>query len=201
MRFLRALLRILVIAAIGLLLGAATSWAQLLLPGPLGFLANSASGWTIPTVIVVALLARSLPQAAVGGAAGFVALVIGYDVMSTLRGFPADPIPWAPIGVVAGPVVGVAARLLRECGPRAAVAAGLLAGIGLGDAGYGWTVVGDTTDPVGWGLLAAIAVGLLVAVVVRIRRSRLVVLEVGVAVVVAAAFVEAYLLLGGLLSG
>lgn len=50
---------------------------------------------------------------------------------------------------------------------QAAAATALLSDIGLGEATYGLTMVADTTSPVYWTLIGLLALGLLVAMLIR----------------------------------
>ena len=66
-----------IVVVASLVLGALTSHAQGVLPGPLRPFANSASGWTVLIAFIVWRIgARTLPSA-VFGLASFVALVLG----------------------------------------------------------------------------------------------------------------------------
>lgn len=188
--------RLAVVGIAALLIGGATSFGQTFLPAEAASLANSVAGWTVPTVVLVFVTARSFTEAAVAGALSFVALTIGYALLSSLRGYPFDPTTWAIVGLVAGPVVGAATFALRRSPMHAAVGGGLLAGILVGEGVYGLTVVAATTSPVFWWAAIAAGVALLVAVAaLRLRgiRSRLVI--VSVAALTAVAFVFAYLAL------
>ena len=100
--------------------------------------------------------------------------------------------------MVVGPVVGTATSWLRATAPwRAAAGTALLAGIGVGEAAYGLTTVADTTSPVYWLLIGALALALLLAMVVRRIRGAVwalaAVLGTGI---VAGGFVVAYRWLG-----
>jgi hypothetical protein len=148
---------------------------------------------------LVLLLARSFPEAAVGGALSFVSLTIGYSVVSGWRGFEFDPTTWAVIGLAAGPVVGAAAHALRRGSILAAVGTGVLAGILIGEGIYGLTVISATTSPVYWWIAIALGTSLLIGMLIRLRRGRATLTALGVAIVGAAAFPIAYLLLGGFL--
>jgi hypothetical protein len=175
--------RSVVVVVVSFLLGA--SLAQGLLPAALAPFANSTSGWTILTALLVWAARRGLVLSAVLGAASFIALVSGYTFVSNLRGFYFSPLFWSVVGVVAGPVVGVAAAALHRRGWELAVGAGVLAGILLGDAAYGLTVVVATTGWVYWALSAAVGAALLVVVGVRLGGWRLVLIMVGSAFAVA----------------
>jgi hypothetical protein len=169
-------LRIVGVLAGSVVLGGVTSFAQGLLPEALSSFANSPSGWTILTVAMVAAARlRSLAGATLG-AASFLCLVLGYTVASELRGLSYDPVFWGAVGVVAGPVVGLAASAMVGREPRgSAVGSALVAAVLISDAVYGLTVVADTTSPVYWILIALLAVTLLALVAVgRLRSWRLV---------------------------
>lgn len=183
------------------LLGGLTSYAQGFLPDAAAPFANSASGWTVLTALLVAWSARD-PRArtwhaAVLGAASFVLLVLGYTVAADLRGFFYDPTLFGVAGLVVGPFVGVAAAWLRRTGARAALGTALLAGIGLGESVYGLTTVVETTGATYWVVIGAVALVLLAGMLVRRLRDGLPVAlaAVGTAVV-ATAFVLAYRALG-----
>lgn len=186
--------RLAVVAAAALLVGGATSVGQAFLPAEVASLANSVAGWTIPTVVLVFVTARSFTEAAVAGALSFVALTVGYAIVSSLRGFPFDPTTWAIIGLLAGPVIGAATFALRRSPVQAAVGGGLLSGILIGEGVYGLTVIAATTSPVFWWAAIVAGAALLVAVAaLRLRGIRSRVVLVAVAAVTAVAFVFAYL--------
>ena len=184
--------RLAIVVATALVLGGLTSFGQAVLPDELSSVANSVSGWTLPTVVLVLLTARSYGEAAVSGALAFVALTLGYAVVSTLRGFPFDPLTWGVIGLVAGPVVGAATFALRGRPTQAAVGGGFLAALLIGEGIYGLTVVADTTSPVYWWIVIALGAALLVALAVRLRDIRPTVVLISVAALFAIAFVAAY---------
>lgn len=185
------------VAVVSLLLGAATFLAQGLLPDPLRPLANSASGWTLLTVLVVQLArARPLPSAVLG-AVSFVALVLGYALAADIRGLFYSPVLFGVVGILVGPFVGVATSWLRETGWRAALGAGALGGVALGECVYGLVVVSDTTGWFYWVLIGVAGVVLLVVTLVR-RAGRAAVMlgGAGVALAVAGAFFVVYGALG-----
>lgn len=186
-----------VVAGASLLLGALTSVAQGVLPDALASFANSASGWTLVTVLLL-LAVRAGPRlAAVLGATSFVLLTLGYTAASQLRDLSYDPTLFAVVGLLVGPFVGVATSWLREARSwRPATGAALLSGIGAGEAAYGLTDVAETTSPVYWLLVGGVALALLVAVVVRLREARWRLLAVVGTALVAVAFVVAYRSLG-----
>lgn len=113
--------------------------------------------------------------------------------MSGVRGLYYDPLLFSVVGVVAGPFVGLAASWLRADGVRAALGTALLAGIGVGEAVYGLTVVRETTNPVYWAVIGVAGLALLAGQLVRRVRGTLpVAMAVGGTAVVTAAFYLAY---------
>ncbi|GAA5119815.1 hypothetical protein GCM10023339_34190 [Alloalcanivorax gelatiniphagus] len=155
-----------------LALGAATSWAQGVLPDALASFANSPSGWTALTALLVAAVRPTVPAGAVLGVASFVCLVLGYTGASELRGLTYDPLFWGAVGVVAGPFVGAAsAAVVGRRAVRAAVGAGALAGVLVADGIYGLTVVAESTSPVYWLLCLVLGLVLVGVVVVRLRSG------------------------------
>ncbi len=182
-----------VVVVLSFVLGGLTSYAQGFLPDAFASFANSASGWTVLTALLVFWSRPRTAPAAVLGAVSFVLLVLGYTVASQVRGYVYDPLLFSAVGVVAGPFVGVAASWLRATGVRAALGTALLAGIGVGESVYGLTVVRETTSPVYWTVIGVAGLALLVGLLVRRVRGTLPVgLAAGGTVLVAAAFCLAY---------
>lgn len=187
--------------AASFLLGGLTSYAQGFLPDVAVPFANSASGWTLLTVLLVAWAARD-PRtrtwhAAVLGAASFVLLVFGYTVAADLRGFVYDPMMFGLVGLVVGPFVGTGAAWLHATGVRAALGTALLAGIGLGESVYGLTTVVETTGAEYWVVIGIVSLGLVgVMLRRRLRGAPQVLLAAAGAAIIAAAFVFAYRALG-----
>lgn len=195
----RVLRQLVVVAGLGLLLGAATSFAQGFLPDALRPFANSASGWTLLTAGAVAASRATTRPSALFGAASFVALVLGYQLMSTLRGFPTTETLFLVIGVVVGPFVGVAASWLRRADARGAIGCGVLSGIAVGEGAYGLIRVSETTGWVYWTLITIAGLGLMLVTLLRgttTTRARL--LTVGLTAVVALVFFFSYAAIGEL---
>jgi len=189
----RSLVRWGAVVLLSFLLGGLTSYAQGFLPEALSSFANSASGWTVLTALLVYWSRARTAPAAVLGAVSFVLLVVGYMVAADLRGYVYNPLFFSVVGVVVGPFVGVAASWLRTAGVRAALGTALLAGIGVGEAIYGLTVVGDTTSPVYWTLIGVAGLALLAGQIARRIRGVLpVVLALGGTALLAAGFLVAY---------
>ena len=175
------------VVAGGLVLGAATSWAQGVLPDALESFANSPSGWTLLTVLMVVAVRPPVALGAVLGMLSFVSIVLGYTVASEVRGLSYDPLFWSVVGVVAGPFVGAAAAVLvgrHVIGT--ALGAGALAGALIADGIYGLTVVAGTTSPVYWVLCLVGGVALVGVVAVRLRTRVAVVTLLATAVVATA---------------
>lgn len=180
------------------LLGGLTSFAQGWLPAAAAPFANSASGWTLLTVLLVAW-ARLAPRlSAVLGAVSFVLLVLGYTWAAGLRGLTYSPVLFTVVGLIVGPPVGLATAWLRSAGVRAASGTAALAGIAVGEGVYGLTEVADTTHPAYWVVIAVVGLGLLILMLMRrLRGAAPIAVAVLGTVAVAVAFVVAYSSLGG----
>ncbi len=179
------------------LMGAATSWGQLLLPSALTSVANSAGGWSL-VVFALVWWVRARPRwAAALGLLGFYALHIGYALASAGRGLSWSLAPtnfWVAAGLVAGPLVGVGAAWVRwRTDVLAAVGVAGLSGLLIGEGVYGLTVIGATTSPVYWS--ASIAMGVAFAAWMVWRRLRgpvAVALTVALTVLTSVALLVAY---------
>jgi Family of unknown function (DUF6518) len=187
----------LIVLIAGFLLGGLTSWAQFLLPAALKPLANSFSGWTMIAAVLVWLTRVRLAPAAILGAISFVTLNIGYVVVSVARGFPTGWILWSVIGLIAGPVVGIAAAALHLQNKNfVAIGAGVLGGILIGDSIRGFLIVLQSTGWFYWTLVAAVGVLFLATAAIGLLRSiRSVALELAVAILTVAGMNFALLLL------
>jgi hypothetical protein len=156
-----------------LVVGGLTSVAQGLLPDSLRSVANSPSGWTLLTVVMISVARPRLLPAACFGAVSFVCLVLGYTFVSELRGLSYSPALWGAIGLLVGPVVGWATSAAFDGRSLLSVlGSSLIAGIAITDAVYGLTVIADTTSPVYWWIAAVAGVSFLVLVDVRRQPSR-----------------------------
>ncbi len=195
----RIALTVAVVGAASLALGMVTFYAQGFLPDAFGSFANSASGWTLLTALLV-FASRARPKvAAVLGAVSFVLLVLGYSLAASLNGLFYSPLLFGMIGVVVGPFVGVATAWLRRTGIRAALGTALLAGIFLGEAVYGLTVIAGTTRPEYWLAIGVVGLALLVGMLLRRLRGWLpITIAVAGAAAVALAFNLAYTALASL---
>jgi hypothetical protein len=156
-----------------LVVGGLTSVAQGLLPDSLRSVANSASGWTLLTVVMIALAHLRLLPAAWFGAVSFVCLVLGYTFVSELRGLSYSPALWGVVGLLVGPVVGWSTSAAFDARPLLSVlGSSLIAGIAITDSVYGLTVIADTTSPVYWWIAGVAGVVFLVLVAVRQQLPR-----------------------------
>lgn len=155
------------------LIGGLTSFAQLYLPPWVSSLSNSAGGWTMFSFLLV-WLSRARPLlAGVLGIVVFQLLVESYSVVSEWRGFDdGDPFSsiWTVVGLAAGPLLGVAASLVRH-GPPAwrALAVTPLSAVLLGEGIWALNTIADTTSPVYWTLEIVLSVVFLLAAVVHAR--------------------------------
>jgi hypothetical protein len=189
-------------AAAGLLLGGATSFGQQHLPDGLRSFANSNSGWTLLAFVVVVVCtrwsgARRWWVAAGIGLIVFHALLQGYAVVSTLRGFPDSYGPgdfYFIVATLAGPVIGLAGLWWRSpSGALRAAAAAVFAAVMIGDGVWGLLRVVETTGWLYWVLSILIGLGVLGWAVGRrlaLRRDRG--LAVGLTLVGAALFVSLF---------
>ena len=179
------------------LLGMLTFYAQGVLPDAWRSFANSASGWTLLTALLVFCAQVPTRVAAVLGALSFLLLVLGYTAGAQLNGLSYSPVPFGVVGVVVGPFIGLAAAWLLARRVRAALATALLAGIFIGEAVYGLTVIADSTRPEYWFAIGAVGAALLIAMVwVRVRGWIPVTLAILGTAAVAGAFLAAYSALG-----
>jgi len=193
----RVAIELFIVVAASLMLGGLTSFAQGILPDQLRPFANSASGWTVLTALIVWRIGERTLPSVVFGLASFVALVLGYTVASELRGFTYSPVLFGVIGAIVGPFVGAAASWLRRTEWRAALGSGFLAGIALGESLYGLVVVASTTGWLYWALIGVAGVALLAATLVhRAGRRAPGILGVAVALTIAGAFFLAYSAVG-----
>lgn len=157
----------------GLLVGALTAYAQGSLPDDVSSLANSCGPWVL-AAFLLALPARRAVVAAVSGALALAAMTWGYYAADLYRGYPASSahvLFWLAAAAAIGPVAGACACWLRARTPRlAALGAGGVAGLLVGEAGYGLTYIADTTSPVFWALEMLLGVVLLGLGMARVRR-------------------------------
>ncbi|HEY3544892.1 MAG TPA: DUF6518 family protein [Propionicimonas sp.] len=185
------------VAVASFLLGLLTFYAQGNLADAWLSFANSASGWTLLTALLVFFAQVSTRVAAALGALSFLLLVLGYTAGAQLNGLSYSPVLFGVVGVIAGPFIGLAAAWLRARRVRAALATALLAGIFTGEAVYGLTVIADSTRPEYWLAIGAVGIALLIGMVgMRVRGWLPVTIAVLGTAAVAGAFLAAYSALG-----
>ena len=188
------MLQLVLVVLVAAVLGGTTSFAQGFLPDALRPFANSASGWTLLTALTVALCrARTVPSA-VFGAGAFAALVLGYQVVSGLRGYPTDETLFLVVGIVVGPFIGVAASWLHRDQWRAAIGCAVLAGVALGEGAFGLLLLSEWTGWFYWTAIGLAGLGLLAHTLLRrvhARRTRIG--AIVLTALVGAAFFGAYL--------
>lgn len=185
------------VAVASFLLGLLTFYAQGNLADAWRSFANSASGWTLLTALLVFFAQVSTRVAAALGALSFLLLVLGYTAGAQLNGLSYSPVLFGVVGVIAGPFIGLAAAWLRARRVRAALATALLAGIFTGEAVYGLTVIADSTRPEYWLAIGAVGIALLIGMVgMRVRGWLPVTIAVLGTAAVAGAFLAAYSALG-----
>lgn len=179
------------------LLGMLTFYVQGVLPDAWRSFANSASGWTLLTALLVFGSRASTRLASALGALSFLLLVLGYTAGAQLQGLSYSPLLFGVVGLVAGPFIGVAAAWLRARGVRAALGTAVLSGIFTGEAVYGLTVIADSTRPEYWVAIGAVGIILLIGMLsVRLRGWVPVTLAILGTAAVAGAFMAAYTALG-----
>lgn len=184
------------VGLLGLALGVLTAYGQEWLPREASSLANSAGSWAL-AAFLLAFFATGPRVAAACGALTLIALLAGYVLGAGVRGFPSGAaliVFWGLAAVLAGPLLGLGAHWVRS-GRRtlAAVGAGGMSGVLIGEGAYGLTYVAGTTfPPYWWGEIVAGVVLLCVIAARRLRRPLPVVLSVVVGAAVAAAFIVVF---------
>jgi hypothetical protein len=184
------------VGLLGLALGVLTAYGQGWLPQEVGSLANSSGSWAL-AAFLLALLATGPRVAAACGTLALLALLAGYVLGAGLRGYPSGSaliVFWGLAALFVGPFLGLGAHWVRS-GHRtlAALGAGGMGGVLVGEGVYGLAYVADTTYlPYWWGQIA-FGVALLCTIAVgRLRSPPLVALSVAVCLVMTAAFVGVY---------
>jgi hypothetical protein len=196
----------------GLVVGAVTSVGQGILPFDLAPLANSATPWCLAAFALVLIGAArhtgedrafaGVPIASpVAGFLALLAMLAGYDLLTVVRGFAISgsmAVFWGAAALVAGPALGVGAAWYRGTHPhRRAAAVALIAGITIGEAAYGLTVISGSTSGTYWTAQAALGAVAVVATITGLRRApAAAAVCVALTAVVAVAFLVAYSSLG-----
>ena len=181
----------------GLVVGALTSIGQSALPDQVRSLANGSAPWSLAAFILAAIAGgRDTVRSAILAAGALLAMLAGYDLITTLRGFPVSAsmtLFWVVAAVIAGPVLGVGAAWSQGTDrPKAAAGVAVLASILVGEAIYGLTVIGDSTSPVYWTAQLLVGLGLVAFLGIRLRSPTALVLCAGLTAAGAAAFYVLY---------
>jgi hypothetical protein len=153
--------RLVIVAAVGLLVGVVTQIGQSVLPNGVSQAANAISPW----LLAAFLLGSQMPDRRWAAAAGFGVLVfalVGYYGMIQLRygygGSTGSLAFWGLGALVGGPLFGVAGWSWRSgAGWRRAAAIGLLAAVPIAEGIYLTRILPDVTVGLGF-----VVVGLLV---------------------------------------
>jgi hypothetical protein len=170
--------------AIGLALGGLTEWSVPHLPFSLEPLGNSAAPWVL-IAFIVALTGRGKWESLMLAVVTLLTLVLGFYVVEAGRGWAVSRHQvafWSIASVAIGPLVGMAAGSLRSNGSTtAALGAGALGGLLVGEAVYGLTELRFSSPAEYWHAQlvfgAAFAVGLPLWRSRRYLRGRLVALS------------------------
>jgi Family of unknown function (DUF6518) len=175
-RWRRVGLPVLIVVVGSVIVGALTSPAQQYLPDAVQSFANSAGGWSMLAFLLVWLSRSRVVLGAVLGAVAFVLMVESYGEVSALRGyFFAAPFTsyWDAVGLVAGPILGAGAALVRYGSRRCAiVSVAVLSSVMVAESLYGLTIIRGSTSPIYWSLQIAAAVGFLVAAFIRAGKHQ-----------------------------
>jgi hypothetical protein len=113
-------MRVLLAVVAGLVVGGVTSLLQTVLPGAVSSLANSGTPWVLVAMALVYWARVTGIRAAAMGFAALAAEVLGYYVVSALRGFDESPfyiVFWLVAALVFGAVGGYAVSLMRSDKP------------------------------------------------------------------------------------
>lgn len=184
-------------------LGGLTSFAQTFLPDAFRPFANSASGWTLLAFLLVYAGRARLLLGTILGVVAFVGLVVGYAVVSNLRGFYYSYTGiFTIIGLAAGPVLGFSAALARHGTEHSrrrlwrVLGFSPLCAVLIGDGVFGLRYVSETTGTFYWILTIVLGVLVLLLANLKLRPGLLgTVVSVVVTALGAAAFVTPYALI------
>jgi hypothetical protein len=165
--------RLALVAVVGAAIGTLTSFGQTYVPFELSPLANSAGSWSL-AAFLLSLIEVVPRRAAALGALALATMLAGYALATQLRGFPVGPsllLFWGVASIVVGPALGAGAAWVRGTDRLRATAGGaLVAGILIGEAFYGLTVIDDTSPARYW--ISQMAVGSGVALLASTRGPR-----------------------------
>ncbi len=183
------------VGAVGVTVGVLTAYLQVWLPEDLGSLANSSGTWAL-VAFALALLAVDARAAALFGCVALLALLGGYVLGASVRGYASGTalvVFWGAAALVVGPALGVGAHWVR-IGRRTAAAVGIgaMSGVLIGEGVYGFTYISDTTYPPFWWGEAIVGVSLLAATARRLDGPRARFAAVAMTALTAVAFVGIY---------
>lgn len=170
-------LRLALAAVIGLAAGALTEWMVPHLSFTFEPLSNSAAPWIL-VAFAMALTARRTGESLILAVVTLLALVVGFYATQAHHGWAVSRHQvefWSAASVAIGPLIGLAAGWLRYAGrTAAAVGAGILGGLLVGEAIHGLVDLKYSTSPNYWWVQLALGVGLAIGLVVwRSRRHLL----------------------------
>jgi hypothetical protein len=186
-----------IVAAVALVLGVLTAFAQEWLPEDLGSLANSSGVWAL-VAFALALLASDVRIAAFYGCVALLALLMGYVLGTNARGFASGTalvVFWGAAAIVVGPALGLGAHWVktRTGLAAAAVGIGVMSGVLIGEGVYGLAYIADTTYPPYWWGEVIVGVVLLSGVAWRrLQGPGVAAIAVAMCAVTATAFVVIY---------
>lgn len=125
-----------VAAAVGVL----TAYAQGRLPEQMVSIANSSGSWALVAFLLAMLASRSAVAALIGSLS-LGALLAGYVLGASARGFPSSTgliVFRGAAAVLVGPALGLSGFWVRNSrGPRAALGAGAMSSVLVGEGVYG----------------------------------------------------------------
>jgi hypothetical protein len=177
--------------------GVLTAYAQGWLPVELGSLANTSGSWAL-IAFALSLMALRLRTAALIGPLTLLVLLVGYVVAQHVRSYSVGTsliVFWSVVTLLVGPLLGVAAYWVRQQGgARAALGAGVISGVLIGEGIYGLTRIADTTYPPYW--WAEVIVGVAIGAIALARAPRTP-LNTGVGIATAAVTATAFVLVYG----
>ena len=204
MRTLRAGAAPTLAVGVGLLLGILTAAAQGWLPRDAASLANSSGSWSL-IAFLLALLATGPRSAAACGAAALAALLGGYILGTGVRGYASGTgliVFWGLAAIIVGPSLGLGAWWAKAGSPRlAALGAGGMGGVLIGEGVYGLLYIAETTSSAYWWGQIAVGAGIVGWFAARrLRHPGPIAVAALTCLAVAAAFVVAYSRGGAILS-
>jgi hypothetical protein len=165
--------RLVLAVVVGLAVGAWTEWEVLRISFALLPLTNTAAPWVL-AAFLVGLSARRVEEAVLLAVVTLLALVVGFYIAQATRGWEVSHHQlafWLIASFVAGPLVGLAAGWLRHGSTvLAAVGAGIVGGIFVGEAAYGIRKLTYSSPHTYWRV--QIALGVVIAIGLPLWRRR-----------------------------